>query len=218
MARQELVGFYGKLAQAATSDVSTGTLEADVKYVVKTIGGSSALPAGVEVGKSFVSDGTEDITASGDVVVKLLETDKCDVTSWAFDLSKPEIDVSTLCDEVNKYLAGRPDLSGTLEGIYKIGTTDVDDGILNSFIDIVRQAGPGGAVTVDQSGDGQLVLLLYKQKDTTAGETEQVYVAPVTITSYSDTVSGQDAQAFTTAFRIAPNDDIDFHLLSVAHS
>ena len=191
---------------------------ADTKYIVKVIGGSSALPSGVEVGKAFVADGTEDITSSGDEVILLTESDKCDVTQWAFDQTKPEIDVSTLCDETNKYLAGRPDLSGTLEGIYKIGVTDEDDGILNSFVDIVRQAGPGGAVTIDQAGDGQLVLLLYKQKDTTAGETEQVYVAPVTITSYSDTVSGQDAQAFTSAFRIAPNDDIDFHLLSVVHS
>lgn len=219
MAREELVGFYGKLAQAATSEISTGTLTANTKYIVKTIGsGPSTIPSGVEVGKAFVADGTEDITSSGDVVIELTETDKCDITQWAFDLTKPEIDVSTLCDEVSKYLAGRPDLSGTLEGIYKIGVTDADDGILNSFVDIARQAtGPGGTVVVDQAGDGQLILLLYKQKDTTSGETEQVYVAPVTITSYSDTVSGQDAQAFTSAFRIAPNDDIDFHLLSVTH-
>jgi hypothetical protein len=71
---------------------------------------------------------------------------------------------------------------------------------------------------VDQSTDGQLVLLLYKQKDTTAGETEQVYVAPVTITTYNDNITANDAQGFSSGFRIAPNDDIDFHLLSVVHS
>lgn len=217
MARSELVGFYGKLAQAATSEVSTGTLESGVKYIVKTIGGSSALPAGVEVKKSFVSDGTEDISASGDVVIKLTETDKCDISEWSIDLSKAEIDVSTLCDEISKYLTGRPDLSGSLTGIYKIGTTDVADGILNAFIDIVSQAGNGGAVTVNQQGDGQLVLMLYKQKDTTSGETEQVYIAPVSLTTYNDTVSGADAQGFTSGFRIAPSDTIEPHLLSVVH-
>jgi len=213
-----LIGFYGKLAQAATTEITTGTLTADTKYIVKTIGtGPSTIPAGVEVGKSFVADGTEDITSSGDVVVELLESDKCDVSSWSIDLSKAEIDTTTLCDEVNKYLAGRPDLSGTLEGIYKLNITGADDGVLNAFTDIVRQAGPGGAVTVDQSTDGELVLLLYKQKRTDSGDIEQCYVAPVTILTYNDTISGQDAQAFTTSFRIAPNDDIDFHLLSVTH-
>ena len=219
MARDsELVGYYGKIAQAATTEISTGLLTADTKYVVKTIGGSTVLPAGVEVKKSFVADGTEDLTTSGDVVIELLETDKCDVSQWGIELSKPELNASTLCDEVNKYLTGRPDLSGSLEGNYKIGVTDTDDGVLNAFIDIVRQAGPGGAVTVDQSTDGQLVVLLYKQKRTDAGDVEQAYVAPITITSYSDTINGEEIQGFSSGFRVAPSDDIDFHLLSVTHS
>ena len=213
-----LVGYYGKIAQAADTEVSTGTLTADTKYIVKTIGGSSALPTGVEVGKSFVADGTEDISASGDVVIELLESDKCDVTTWTIDESRPEIDVSTLCDETNKYLTGRPDLAGNIEGTYKIGITDADDGVLNAFNDIVRQAGPGGAVTVTNQSDGEFILLLYKQKRTDAGDIEQVYVAPVVITSYSDGASGQDAQSFTSAFRISPNDEVEFHLLSVTHS
>lgn len=218
MAREKLIGYFGKLAQAATSTVTTGTLTESAKYIVKVIGGSSTLPAGVEVGKAFIADGTEDITSSGDEVILLTESDKCDVSQWSIDLSKPEIDVSTLCSEVNEYLAGRPDLSGTLEGMYKIGSTDVADGVLNSFVDIVSQAGEGGAVTVNDQSDGNLVLLLYKQKDTTAGETLQLYIAPVVITTYSDSISGADAQGFSAGFRITANDDIDFHMLSVAYA
>lgn len=219
MARDsELVGYYGKIAQAATSVISTGLLTADTKYIVKTIGGTSALPAGVEVKKSFVADGTEGITSSGDEVIELFETDKCDISQWGIELSKPELNASTLCDEVNKYLTVRPDLSGSLEGNYKIDITDSDDGVLNAFVDIVRQAGPGGAVTIDQSTDGQLVVLLYKQKRTDAGDVEQLYVAPITITTYSDTINGEELQTFSSGFRVAPSDDIDFHLLSVTHS
>ena len=217
MAREKLIGFYGKLAIASISDITTGTLVADKKYVVKVIGGSSALPAGVEVGRSFISDGTEDITSSGDEVILLTESDSCDISSWSLDFSKAEIDVTTLCNDQNEYLGGRTDVTGSIEGIYKIGTTDLDGGFANNFFDIVRQAGTGGAVSIDSLDDSQIVLVLYKQKDTTAGEVEQAYVTPVTITSFSDSVTGADAQAFTSAFRIAPNDDIDFHLLSVTH-
>jgi len=214
----KLVGFFGKFAIASNTEVSTGTLEANVKYIVKTIGGSSALPAGVEVGKGFVSDGTEDISASSDVVIKLTEVDNCGISSWSIDYSKSELDASGLCDEVSVYLTGRPDLSGNIEGFYKIGETDVTGGILNSFVDIVRQAGAGGAVSVDDVNDDQVVLMLYKQKDTSAGSIEQLYIAPAVYTGYGDTVNGNEIQSFTTPFRIAPNDDIKFHMLSITHS
>lgn len=218
MARDgKLIGYYGKLAQATTTEVTTGLLTSGVIYVVKTIGGSSAIPAGVEVGKSFIADGTEDITASGDVVIALAETDKCDISTWSIDLSRPEIDVTTLCDEINTYLPGRPDLSGTIEGIYKTGTTDANDGVLNAFVDIVAQAGEGGAITVYDQTDGALVFVLYKQERGESGDVKTLYVAPVVLTSYSDSVSGTDGQAFSSGFRIAPSDDIKFHALVVTY-
>jgi hypothetical protein len=219
MAGTPLAGYSGKLAQVASSSVTTGTLTENVKYIAKVIDdSSSALPIGVEVGKAFVADGTEDITSTDDEVIALTESDKCDVTSWSIDLSKSEIDVTTLCDEVSIFITGRPDLSGSIEGIFKQGVTDVDDGVLNAFVDIVSQAGAGGAVTVNDQANGQFIFLLYKQKDTAAGSIEQCYVAPVVITSYSDSASGSDAQSFSSSFRITSNDDVDFHLLSVTHS
>lgn len=218
MAVTELIGRDGKIAQVATSEVTTGTLTAGAKYIVKTIGGSSALPTGAAVKKAFIADGTEDISASGDVVYLLTETDKCDISEWSISLNSPEINMTTLCDDVNVYRAGRPDLSGSMTGIYKIGTTDVDDGVLNAFVDIVRQADDGGAITIDQQSNGELFLLLYKQKDDTAGETEQLYIAPVVVTSYDDNITSDDKQGFTSSFRISPSDIADFHMLSVLHA
>lgn len=218
MARDgKLIGYYGKLAQAATTEVTTGLLTQGTIYVVKTVGGSSTIPSGAEVGKSFIADGTEDITSSGDVVIELAETDKCDVSQWSIDLSRPEIDVTTLCDEINTYLPGRPDLSGTLEGIYKTGTTDADDGVLNAFVDIVSQAGEGGAITVNDQTDGNLVLILYKQDREESGDVKTLYVAPVVLTTYSDSVSGTEGQAFSSGFRISPSEDIKFHALVVTY-
>jgi hypothetical protein len=58
--------------------------------------------------------------------------------------------------------------------------------------------------------------MLYKQDDTSSGETEQLYIVPAVILTFSDGVNGADAQSFSSTFRIAPNDDITFHMLSVA--
>jgi hypothetical protein len=216
MARETLVGYYGKLAIAVDTPIITGTLIADTKYIATTIGGSSTLPTGVEAGYAFVADGTEDITSSGDEVLQLIETDKCDIQSWGIEFSDAEIDVTTLCNDQNVYLGGRTDASGTMEGVYKIGQTDADGGFGNTFFDIVRQADAGGTVTIDKIDKNQIVLMLYKQKDTTSGETEQLYITPATILTFSDGVAGSDAQSFSSSFRIAPNDDIKFQLLSVA--
>ena len=214
MAREKLIGFYGKFSTVSVgAEVITGTLDA-AWYTVVTIGATTTLPTGVEVGYVFEAAGTEDITTSGDVVKELTFTDLCDIQKWGIDFSKSEIDVSTLCDDQNKYLAGRPDVTGSVEGVYTIGTTDLNGGFVNGFVDIVRQADAGGAVTIDKLDDDPIVAILYKQKDGTSGETEQFYIAPATITSFSDSVSGSEAQAFSSSFRIAPNDDVKFQLVS----
>lgn len=220
MAKTRLIGFYGKLATASLgTEIITGTLTANTWYVVVTVGtGPSTIPTGAEAGYVFQADGTEDITTSGDVVKDMVFSDKCDVQSWSLEFSAAEADVTTLCDDQNKYLAGRTDVTGSMEGVYTIGITDGDGGLANAFIDIVRQAGPGGAVTIDKVDNDPILALLYKQKDTDSGETEQFYVAPATITSFSDSVAGSDSQTFSSSFRIAPNTDINFQLVSETYA
>ncbi len=217
MARDRLIGYYGKYSLATLgAEIDTGTLTEDAYYVATEVGSSSSLPAGIETKYVFQADGTEDITSSGDKVKELTFTDLCDVQKWSLDFSKAEVDVTTLCDDQNKYLAGRTDITGSVEGVYTIGTTDTNGGLANSFFDIVRQTDAGGAVTIDKIDGSPIVAILYKQKDTDTGETEQFYVAPATVTSFSDSVSGADAQAFSSSFRIAPNEDLNFQLVSIS--
>ncbi|MCP4373653.1 MAG: hypothetical protein GY797_36970 [Deltaproteobacteria bacterium] len=219
MAREELIGKYGKYASAAVgTDVSTGTLTANALYIVVTIGGTSTLPTGVEVGYAFVAAGTEDISSSGDVVKPLTLTDQCDITSWSMEFSKDEVEVTTLCSDFKKYLDGRTDTTGSAEGIYTIGRTDTDGGLANKFYDIVRQAGAGGTVTIDKIDDSEIVAILYLQKDQTAGETEQFFIVPASVTTFGNSVTLADAQTFSSSFRQAPNDEIKFQLVSVVHS
>jgi hypothetical protein len=218
MARDVIIGDYGKVAMAADSVVDTGTLTEGAKYIVKTVGGSSTLPTGVEAGYVFVADGTEDITSSGDEVILLTETDKCDIQSWSLDFTKSEIDVTTLCDRTKKYVGGKDDVSGSIDGLYKIDITDAVGGIANSFVDIVKQTGEGGTVTVNQAVDSDIILLLYLQEDKSAGETETFYVVPATLLTFSSAVTEGSASAFSSSLRVKGNPNVNFHLAGVTHT
>jgi len=220
MAKEKLVGYFGKFTKVDLgSDITSGsTLEEGELYLVKQIDDSaSALPSGVEVGYTFMADGTETL-ATDDVVQKMTQTDLCDLTKWGLEFSSDEIDVTTLCDDSKKYIAGMVDITGSSEGIYAIGTTDQPGGFANAFVDIVDQAGKGGTVSVSKIDNQPLVALLYKQKSDSVDETVEFYVAPITITSFSDGVSGSDAQSFSSAFRIAPSNDIKLSLVKIKMS
>ena len=216
MAKTTIIGDYGKLARASETVVSTGSLLDGVKYAVTALDDtSSTLPAGLEVGYVFVSDGTEDITATDDEVIKIVEVDQCDVQSWSADFSRAEIDATTLCDDNNVYLSGKTDITGSMEGIYKVGTTDADGGIANAFVTIVEQADDGGAVTLNKIDNSGWLMLLYLQADKSVGETEVFYVAPATITSWSSSIANGSTSSFSSSFRIAPDSDIKFQLVKV---
>ena len=216
MAKQVVIGDYGKVARVVQTEISTGTLVDGTKYVVKEVGGTSALPTGAEVGYVFVSDGTEDISASGDVVYELAETDACDISGWSLDFSRSEIDSTTLCDDVRKYVGGMTDITGNISGIYKMGITDLDGGWANKFVDVVSQADNGGTVTVDRIDNSAIVLILYLNDDTATGETETFYVAPVTLISFSSGVSVGENSPFESSLRISPDSTTKLQLAKVS--
>jgi hypothetical protein len=213
----KIQGFFGKLATSDGLEVTTGLLTADKKYGVKTLG-TVATGLGLEAGYVFVADGTEDITASGDVLIEFTEQDNCDISKWGIEYSDPEINVAGLCDKQNVFLAGRTDVSISIEGFFDQGLTDRNGGFLNNFTDIVRQAGPGGAVTIDKIDKSQIYAFLYKQKETNSGDIEQFYVVPAVTISLSDEVDGETAQSFSGSLR--PTDDPDgilYQLVNVTH-
>ncbi len=219
MSRTRLIGNYGKFAKMTLgAEVAAATvLTADTWYVPTAIDGSTAMPTGVTLKYLFKADGTETLTGT-DAAKPVTFSDLCDIQSWGLEFTNAEVDVTTLCDDVNKFLTGRTDVSGTADGVYTIGTTDVDGGFMNNFIDIVRQADAGGAITIDAIDDSAIVAVLYKQELATSGETEQFYVVPAVVTSFSDSVSGTDAQAFSSAFRPTVDDEVEFQLVSITYA
>lgn len=218
MARERLSGDYGKLAFASESAVTTGTLVAGVIYIPTVIGGSSALPTGAALGYPFIADGTEDITSSGDEVIRLTETDKCDITGWSIDFSKAELDATGMCDDQMVYVSGKTDASGSMDGIYTIGKTDADGWVANKFFTLVSQADEGGALTVNAIDDSSIVLVLYSQKSDASGESVVAYICPATILSFNASATINTMQTFSSGFRIAPNDNIKFSQLKVTYA
>lgn len=213
MARDRLIGNYGKVAKGALGTaVTTGTLTDGQLYIAKVVDASTALPAGIQVGYPFTADGTEDITSTTDEVYPLTLTDQCDVQSWTLEFSSNEVDVTTLCDTSKVYEKGRVDPSGTIEGVFTLGTTDSDGGFANSFIDIVSQADDGGAITINAIDDSAIYLVLYKQKSDASGETEAFYIVPAVVLSFSDNVTDGEAQSFSSSFRPTADSSVKFVL------
>ena len=213
MARTRLIGDFGKFATATIgADISTGLLVDGTEYLVKVVGSSSTLASGAEAGYLYTADGTEDITSSGDVVAEFTVTDSCDIQAWGMEFSSNSIDVTTLCDDQLVYEAGKADVTGSSEGTYTVGITDQDTGLARKFIDVVRQAGNGGTVSISKIDNDSIYAFLVKQKDKSSGETYSTYVVPIIFTSFSDGVTIGDRQTFSSEFRLSKDDYLTPHL------
>jgi len=190
------------------------TLVDDTWYAVKSVKASgSALPTNLEAKYVFRGDAGI-VPEVGDDVYPITLTELCDIQNWSMDFSKDEIEVTTLCDLLKNYLAGRSDLSGTLEGITTLGITDEADGFITKFIDKVKQVADLSSVTLTKANNTKIFLKLDINKENQVGDTEvhATYFMPVIITSFTAGVNNGEAQTFTSAFRTASNDFLVPHL------
>jgi hypothetical protein len=163
-----------------------------------TAGGGTAAAAG----DVLVIDGVTVTPAVDDDVATLTLTALCDISSWTMEFTKEEVDVTTLCDLQKKYRAGKADMAGTAEGIFKMGTTDdPTNGFLRQFIDIVQQ---DGSTSFDRyvSQDEILLGFFYVNYDTSIGD--QMYVvAPFQLFVNSLGGASDAAQGFSGSFRFS---------------
>jgi len=219
MAKTRLKGDYGKITTLTLgAEVSaTTTLTEDVWYLVTAIDDSSSgFPAGATVGYFYRSDGSE--TLAGDDTCKPATfTDKCDIQNWKLDFSKDDIEITTLCDNTKTYLPGDTDITGSMTGVFKIGTTDTVGGIQNAFVPIVQAS---GTYAVNAINEDQIYLKLVTQEDTDTDETEQFYIVPATFNSFNQGATRGEAQTFDAGFRLAPDDvnGVEFAYYSYTHS
>jgi hypothetical protein len=218
MAKDRLIGSDGKIVTItkATSDYTgDGTQTVDELaggsasdgtgagwYEIATIAGTSAFDSALSVGDLWWTDGS-DVLETGDEITPLNETEQSDVTSFSVEMTKAETDVTTLSDTVKRYRAsGKVDWSGSLEGITELGVTDNTGWAINNFIRTIEYTS-AGAVTVSEIDGSDIYLKGVLQKDTDSGEKEAFVWVQITLTSSSLGASGEDAQSFSSNFRVA---------------
>jgi len=229
MAKERLVGSDGKLVTVTYDDEVTGdasddldTLQGDGDefsgqgwYEVTAIGGTSALAAGLSVGDLFWDDGSL-VLGTDDKAKFLIENEQADVMSFNLEVSKAEIDVTVLSDDVRRFRTGKVDMSGSIEGLTTLGETDKAGWVLNNFMKTIEQASTG-TVTVTAIDDSPIYIKGVLQKDASSGEKEAFFWARINLLSSSLGASGEDAQNFSTSFRIAPgNPDPTYYVREIA--
>lgn len=221
MAKDRLIGSDGKIVTVTKDDTNytgDGTQTVDELaggdaasgdgagwYEIATVADTSVFDSALSAGDLWWTDGS-DVLETGDEITPLNETEQSDVTSFSIEMTKAETDVTTLADSVKRYRAsGKVDWSGSLEGITELGVTDNDGWALNNFIRTIEYAS-NGDVTVSDIDDADIYLKGVLQKDATSGEKEAFVWVKITLTSSSLGASGEDAQSFSSNFRVATGD------------
>jgi hypothetical protein len=177
-------------------------------YLITGIASSaSAFPAGAVVGFMWKVPAAGATLASGDKAKLWTGADLCDITNWSMDWASNEVNVTSFCNDYNVYRTGKTDITGNVEGIFTVGLTDEEGGFQSQFVNIVHQndseTSPADyKVTLAQGAI--LIGQLYVDKTTIVGEGEAFYLVPMSLTGFSASAGGEDAQVFSSPFRVAP--------------
>jgi hypothetical protein len=140
--------------------------------------------------------------ASGDKYVPLTLSELCDISAWSLSFTSDEIEITGFCDDIKVYRSGKDDAQGTMNGIFRLGTTDKTSGLqmANSFIDIVRQDG-GDTVDVYEKTKGPKIVRLVLNKKRSIGDYMSV-ITPLELFGFNlGAEQGANAQTFDTNFR-----------------
>jgi hypothetical protein len=175
--------------------VKTYVASTGIMTVSSTAGGSAvtatALPSGF--GASFAS-----VTYTAPAAVG-------SVRDWSFEITRAEIDVTTIGQEVGQYAPFRSYITGFADGsgTATVYTTDDDTNLASRMIEDVIQAKQSGA-TVKLYTDRVVV------SGTVNDTSSRSITVPVILTSASLTVNPDDGQSVEIAFRpsAAPTFDL----------
>jgi hypothetical protein len=166
--------------------VKTYVASTGIMTISSTAGGSAAtataLPSGF--GANFAS-----ITYTAPVVVG-------SVREWSFEITRSEIDVTTIGQEVGQYTSFRAYIAGFADGSGSatVYTTDDDTSLASRMIEDVIQRQQNGAT-----------MKLYIDRVVASGTVNDTLsrsiTVPVILTSASLTVNPDDGQSVEIAFR-----------------
>lgn len=205
MTTKRLTELDGSLSSASVGTTIVGddvtAIPSDGYYLVKTVASSgSALPTGIT--PNYLVYLTTSITpATGDDVAPVTLTEMCFVQNGSVDFSRDEIETTTLCDDMKTFSAGRTDLSGSFDGVFEAGNTEILE-LMNRFIDTVDLDAAMSTATVSQQNNDIFYLQFEVNKASSNDEPLQFYFLPVTILTGASGLSQGSAQTFTSTFRI----------------
>lgn len=206
---ERLVGSDATLFRGTVgaSPVTTGAMVQNSIYRIATISGVAVFPAGFEVGDYFLGNGST--LSAGNSAYLVTSSEQVDVSEFSFDISAPEIEVTTLSDDATKFRKGKTDVSGSISGINFISEMKKAGSFLNRFMKTVVTTVSGAAVSPISSTN--LVGVFYLQKDiTTSGETQAVMIVEVETFGYRLGAAVADAQTWESGLRLTGNDPIVF--------
>ena len=207
MAIERLVGSDALLTTMSFgTPLVTGKAAAGSLYRIEKKTGDSVFPDGFDAGDFWV--GNDTVTFSADNSASLVTaTTVAEVSSFSFDISADEIEVTVLQDDQKKYRVGKKDISGSIEGITFVTSLADGSSLANRFFKIVN-FNDKYAGTVNDVDTGDLYVKAYLQKDGSEGETLVYLLAQVQLTSYNLGASVSDAQSFTANVRLIGQDAI----------
>lgn len=209
MAIERLVGSDALLTTCSFgTPLDDGTATKGKLYKIVAKSGTTVFPAGYEVGDFWIGDGTATFSETNSASVAT-DTTVAEVSSFSFDISADEIEVTVLADDQKKYRTGKKDVSGSIEGITFVTSLADGTSIANRFFKIVNYDGKGSS-TLNPVDTGDLFIKAYLQKDDSEGETLVYMLAQVQLTSYNLGASVADAQSFTANVRLIGNDAVIF--------
>jgi len=206
MAIDRLIGSDALLTTLSFgSTLTSGKATKGKLYQIVAKSGDTVFPAGFEVGGFWIGDGTVEFSETNSAKLATATT-VAEVSSFSFDISADEIEVTVLNDDQKKYRIGKKDVSGSIEGITFVTSLANGTSLANRFFPLVNYNGTTGASTRHEVETGDLFIKAYLQKDDSKGETLVYALAQIQITSYNLGAAVADAQSFTANVRLIGRD------------
>ncbi len=207
---QKFVGDDGLVQRVEFGTVTTGDGATPLPvglYLVLAVATPSGFPPNTTGGAVSAGDilrvsaGDVIVMLATEAVVELVCEDLCDISSFTMPFSKQEIDVTTLCDTIKKYRAGKSDMQGSIKGIFTAGITDDEEGFLREFIKVIKQDGDTSFDVFEQRESIFLGVFFINKNENIADR--MAIVAPFILFGMQLGAELGAAQAFTGNFRFA---------------
>ncbi len=207
---EKLIGADASLERATFgAPLATGSAQNGKWYKIVAKSGDTVFPAGYIVGDLIQGDALMTFSATNSASLATFES-VADCSSFSFDISSDEIEVSVLLDSVKKYRKGRSDMSGTISGINFISIMKQSGSILNRFLRVVsgdsQSIIPAVMNNVDNSA--YYIRALLQDDVTTVGESQVFLFGQVELFGYKLGADVGSAQTWESGCRFNGNDPI----------